>query len=98
MAQHDRHMATVRISIQNKNGTFYITSDDVPGLWLWGKDPEDLLASVVPALKALYEHNDGVVVDVKEADKGRTPAGSEGHISDTYEIFKIRTLQKHATV
>ncbi len=39
----------VRLRVENKNGRIYISSDDVPGLFLWGKDPKDVLKSVVPA-------------------------------------------------
>lgn len=100
MTRQDPH-TTIRIDIQNRNGTFYITSSDVPGLWLWGKDPDDLFASVVPALKALYEFNEGLLVEVEEAEKPRTPAArwfSEGQICDTYNVYRVRNLRKHATV
>ena len=58
----------VRIKIElRKNGRFYISSDDVPGLFLWGSDFEELMQDIAPTIKDLYKFNLGMDVEVKEA-------------------------------
>ena len=62
-----RQFEVVRIKIEYRSGIFHLSSDDVPGLWLWGKDPDAVFPDVVPAIKYLYKHNQGRDVIVKEA-------------------------------
>ena len=60
----DQTIETVRIKIEEREGCVYVSSDDVPGLWLWGKDSDQVLNNVVPAIKVLYKHNRGIDVEV----------------------------------
>lgn len=58
---------TIRIKIENRDGCLYISSDDVPGLWLWGNDPEIVMRNIAPAIKTLYRDNRGLEIEVREA-------------------------------
>ena len=55
----------VRIKISKRDGRFYISSDDVPGLWLWGNDLARLLKNIAPAIQYLYKYNRGIEVEVE---------------------------------
>ena len=61
----DDSFETVKVKIARRNGCFYISSDDVPGLWLWGKNLEQLLKNTAPAIRTLYKYNRGVDVEVE---------------------------------
>ena len=54
----------VSIRVQQKPMGIFISSEDVPGLFLWGSDPEAVLADVVPAIERLYKHNRHLDVEV----------------------------------
>ena len=47
-----------------RDGTLYLSSDDVPGLFLSGDDQEAVMHDLIPAIKALFKMNRGVDVDV----------------------------------
>lgn len=58
----------VRIKVElRKNGRFYVSSDDVPGLFLWGRNFEELMENIAPTIKDLYKFNRGLDVEVREA-------------------------------
>ena len=61
----EKPLATIRIKIQTRgDGTVYISSDDMPGLWLWGKDHDQVFRSIVPTIEELYKLNEGRTVKV----------------------------------
>ncbi len=64
MAEHP--IETVRIKVVTRDGRLYVSSDDVPGLWLWGKDPEQVFKNIGPAIRVLYKYNRGMEVEVRE--------------------------------
>jgi hypothetical protein len=65
-------LATIRIKIQTRrDGAIYITSDDMPGLWLWGKDHEQVFRSIAPTIEELYKLNEGRTVKAREALSSR---------------------------
>ncbi len=95
----EQSMETVRIKIEHRAGSIYVSSDDVPGLWLWGKDPDQVLNNVAPAIKALYKHNHGIEVEVEEVPASRVARWVLRHLlkpgkpSDQYRIYPApRTL------
>ena len=57
----------ILITVETRGDTIYVSSKDVPGLWLWGKDPEKVFRNIAPAIQALYKHNLDLEVDVREA-------------------------------
>ena len=62
-----RSTETVRIRVEYRSdGRFYVSSDDVPGLFLWGSDFEELMEDIAPTIKDLYKFNRGMDVEVKE--------------------------------
>ena len=63
----EKPMTTVHIKIENREGIFYVSSDDVQGFWLWGRDPAQVFESIIPTLEQLYKYNEGLTVKVKEA-------------------------------
>lgn len=56
---------TVKIRIENRGGCIYVSSDDVEGLWIWGKDPEQVFQNIIPAIQTLYKYNHGIEVEVR---------------------------------
>lgn len=65
MAEHP--IETVRIKISYEDGCFYVSSEDIEGLWLWGHDLEVLFNNIGPAIKILYKYNRGMEVEVRES-------------------------------
>ena len=62
---------TVRIEIAKRNDRFYISSVDIPGLWLWGKDLKELFEDLSPSIQYLYKQNRGLDVVVREKPTSR---------------------------
>lgn len=62
-----QQIETVKIKIARRDGRFYISSDDVPGLWLWGSDLGKLFEDVAPTIQDLYRMNRGIDVEVQES-------------------------------
>lgn len=59
-------LATIRIKIQpRRDGTVYISSDDMPGLWLWGKNHNQVFRSIGPTIEELYRRNKGRTVKAR---------------------------------
>ena len=68
----EKPLATIRIKIQTRrDGTVYISSDDMPGLWLWGKDHDLVFRSIIPTIEELYRLNKGQAVKAREALSSR---------------------------
>lgn len=44
---------------ERKGDTWYITGENIKGLWMWGKDREKLWAAVPVTVDALLSANDG---------------------------------------
>jgi hypothetical protein len=64
----EKPLVTIRIKIQTRSdGTVYISSDDIPGLWLWGRDRDQVFKSVAPTIEELFRYNKGLKVKVREA-------------------------------
>ena len=91
-------LATVRIKIETRDGTIYITSNDVPGLWLWGRDPDKLFQSVIPTIAEIYKHNNnnGEAVKVVAAPVPKKERWfSAEKINDLFEIYPAAKLNEH---
>jgi hypothetical protein len=59
--------AILRIKIQARSdGTVYISSDDIPGLWLWGRECDQVFRSIAPTIEELYKFNEGRTVKARE--------------------------------
>jgi len=55
--------AIVRLDVKLRDGDFWvITSEDLPGLLLCGKDWKQLFSDVPPAIETLFELNYGLKV------------------------------------
>lgn len=66
----ERAAELVTIEVQSKEYGIYVTSDDVPGLYLWGHDPEVVFADVAPTIQSLYLHNQRRHVSVRAVEPG----------------------------
>lgn len=106
----DRHMATASEDIINTiklnvkfrdNGSVFISSDDMEGLWLWGDDPEKVFQHIVPTIKALYKANQHMEVDVKpirQSPEGRlSDIQSEPRLFEIYRQAERRGSNKHGS-
>jgi hypothetical protein len=56
---------TVRVNVEYREGCVYVSSNDVPGLWLWGKNSAQVFNNIAPAIKILYKYNRGMDVEVE---------------------------------
>jgi hypothetical protein len=84
----------VRLKVVSSEGRIYISSDDVPGLYLWGTDPEEVFESVVPAIKELFKHNKGMDVEVVAQEPTRAERWSG--LDPIPQAFMIREIQAQA--
>jgi len=90
-------LATVHIKIDTRaDGTVYISSDDMPGLWLWGKNQDRLFQSIIPTIEELYKLSQGEAVKVQEAPRSKLSRWfAQDRINDTYEIYPSAQLTEH---
>ncbi len=79
-------LATIRLETYTKDGILYLSSKDLPGLWLWGRDPKDLYTSVIPAINALYKYNEGLKVEAVEACEAGS-MDSQNRLCDTFAVY-----------
>lgn len=61
----------IKVNVTHEHGLFYAESPDLLGLHICGETPEQLCATVVKAVKALFKYNRQMDVDV-------IPATSKG--------------------
>ena len=90
-------LATIHIKIDTRaDGTLYISSDDMPGLWLWGKDHDLVYRSIIPTIEELYKDGQGQTVKAKEAPRSKPERWyGQDKISDTFEIYPAAQLSEH---
>jgi hypothetical protein len=88
-----RPTETVRIRIERRGSRFYVSSNDIEGLWLWGSDFEELMEDIAPAIKQLYKFNRGMDVEVKEGLISKFVSGFLVRLfkagRDRYKIYEI---------
>ena len=67
---------TVHVKISYRGHRYYVSSNDLPGLWLWGENLDELLDDIGPTIQDLYKYNRGIDVDVevKEGILSRLPS------------------------
>lgn len=68
-ASTDRLARRIVLLEERKGDTWYITGENVKGLWLWGKDREKLWAAVPITVDALLSANDRSRVVVLSTNK-----------------------------
>lgn len=73
-----------------RDGVLYLSSKDLPGLWLWGKDREQVFNNVVPTIAKLFELNEGRTVEIKEpCQKAKNRWFSRDRVCDTFEVYYV---------
>lgn len=87
--QEDKPMTTVRLNVEDRAGVLYVSSNDVPGLWLWGSDPDEVFASVIPTIRDLYQCNLGLIVRVEEAQPSRQGWFGQDGMCDELEVYYV---------
>lgn len=89
-------MARVRLSVENREGILYISSKDVPGLWLWGNNPEELFSNVIPTIEELYKYNKGLIVRVEEArPSGLARWFQADKVRDEFNVYFVAQASHH---
>ena len=58
----------IQIKVDQRGKRFYLSSDEIPGLWLWGKDLEQLQKDLIPTVKYLYKANKGIDIQINNSD------------------------------
>lgn len=88
MEMAGKMVATIRIKIEQKDAGFYVSSEDIAGLWLWGRDLDQIIEDIVPTIIELFQLNQGLSVNVK-ARRERLPQhlGAE-KIPDHFDVFE----------
>lgn len=56
-------VATVKVLVSTDGSNYFLRSDDVPGLHVWGNCEQDLQERVIKAIQA-FKWNKGIDVDV----------------------------------
>jgi len=91
---HNKPIATIHLDRKSTDGVLYISSKDLPGLWLWGPDPEQVFNDVIPTITKLYQYNDGLAVEIKEVCQknilNRWFGG--GKMCDTFEVYSKASI------
>ena len=85
------NISRVRLSVRERHGRIFISSEDVPGLYLWGSDPDKVWQSVIPAIKSLFKHNEGREVEVSPDQP--EPWSQAEHIPTVYIVKTISVEQ-----
>ena len=60
-------IAVIELNIENRGGYVYVSSEDVPGLHLWGDDIQKVCQKIIPAIKLLFRLNRGLDIEVMPA-------------------------------
>ena len=86
---NNKLIATIHLDKKSSDGVLYLSSKDLPGLWIWGPDPEQVFKDVIPTIAKLYQYNDGLAVEVKEVhSKSRVSRWfGGGKMCDTFEVY-----------
>lgn len=92
----DNLIATIRLDQESSGGVLYISSKDLPGLWIWGPDPEQVFKDVIPTITKLYQYNDSLEVEIKEVCSksifDRWFGGDK--MCDTFEVYSKASIGK----
>ena len=84
----------IHLNRETRDGVLYISSDDLPGLWLWGNDPEVVFNNVIPTIAKLYMYNNGINVEIKKMcnkKKNILDWFSNNRICDTFGVYSINS-------
>lgn len=87
-------IAVIHLKREMRDGVLYISSDDLPGLWLWGNDPEAVFSNVMPTITKLYMYNNDINVEIKEIHnkkKGIFNWFVHDQICDTFGVYSIKS-------
>jgi len=85
----------VRLEIHERDGTFFVTSPNLPGLNACGLGVEAAYESVVRMVKALFRHNSGFEVEVWPATTDGNEFPKMMHLCDAV-VVRRRTAKKAA--
>lgn len=93
---HNKPIATIHLDRKNTDGVLYLSSKDLPGLWLWGQDPEQVFKDVKPTIEKLYQYNEGLAVEIKEVCQSNilTRWFSGDKECDTFEVYYKASISK----
>ena len=58
----------IQIKINQRGGRFYLSSDDIQGLWLWGENLEQLKDDLIPTINYLRKTNEGIDLEISKHD------------------------------
>ena len=83
-----KRLCTIKIKIESKADGIYVSSDDMPGLWLWG-DPDIVSNDIIPTIRELFLLNEGKTVVVKADDRPQSNQERLRNIEKMPERFAI---------
>lgn len=93
---YNKPIATIHLDKKSKDGVLYLSSKDLPGLWLWGADPEQVYESIIPTIIKLYRYNDGIKVEIKQicSDGILNRWFGRDKVCDTFEVYSTASASK----
>jgi len=83
-----KKLGSIKIKIESKEDGIYISSDDMPGLWLWG-NPDTVFQDLIPTIQKLYELSHGKNVDVRAEERPQTSSERLSNITQIPQCFNI---------
>ena len=89
-------LQVVHLKVEHRHGSTYVSSEDMPGLYLWGQDPEKIFHDVPIALQELYKYKSGteVVARPKIGEVALARHLGTEREPDIYEIFPVSSLKQ----
>lgn len=87
-------LAVIELRIENRSGYIYVSSEDVPGLHLWGDDAKKVCQKIIPAIKLLFRLNRGLDVEVVPAASpnefpSQREVCSSDKLADRYVMYPV---------
>jgi hypothetical protein len=90
-------LGRIHLQVEDRHGTLYVSSKDLPGLFLWGNDPEDVLAKVKPTIRQLFRLNEHVDVSVIEAPTSKEARWSGLDVmANVFEVYRADSGAKNS--
>lgn len=85
----------IRVHVREDAEHFYAASADLPGLHICGASREDLCASTIKAVKALFKYNRGMDVEVTPVavDADSFPRMPMACVGDQFVIQRMAMAQ-----
>jgi len=92
----EQPIQVVHLKVEHRQGNTYVSSEDMPGLYLWGQDPEKVFHDVPIALQELYQYKNDLKVIARPKIAGESLVRRLGveREPDIYELFPVSAVKR----